>query len=137
MNNPTLTPSIVYDDAPRGIAWLADVLGMRLASLYKAPDGKVAFAEMVWRTGVIFVSSRPPAENPWSRVGIASIALVAENAAAVKGHYKHAVAKRADIVRKVHVAHTPAFPAEGSTQFDLRDPEGNLWTIGTFQPKLE
>ena len=50
--------------------------------------------------------------------------------------HARAKAASADIVRPVHVARTPAFP-EGSTQFDLRDPEGNLWTVGTFQPKLD
>jgi hypothetical protein len=38
------------------------------------------------------------------------------------------------VVRELHVARTPAFP-QGSAQFDLRDPEGNLWTVGTYQPK--
>lgn len=30
---------------------------------------------------------------------------------------------------------TPAFP-EGSRQFDVRDPEGNLWTVGTYRPRI-
>jgi hypothetical protein len=83
----------------------------------------------------VFVSSRPAEDNPWSRVGVASIALVAEDARAVSEHYQRACAAKADIVRALHVAHTPAFP-EGSTQFDVRDPEGNLWTMGTFQPTI-
>ncbi|HUA67062.1 MAG TPA: VOC family protein [Candidatus Saccharimonadales bacterium] len=136
MNNPTVISSVVYNDAPRGIAWLIEVLGLKLGSLYKAPDGTVAFAELVWRTGVVFVSGRPPADNPWFRVGIASIALVAENAEAVTRQYHHAVAAGAEVVREIHVARTPAFP-EGSTQFDLRDTEGNLWTVGTFQPIIK
>lgn len=135
MNGPTINSSIVYNDAPKGISWLTDVLGLKLQSLYKMPDGSVAFAELVWRTGVVFVSSRPSADNPWSKVGVASIALVAPDPAAVKERYDHAVAKGADVVRELHVARTPAFP-EGSTQFDLRDPEGNLWTVGTFQPRI-
>lgn len=135
-NGPTLTPSVVYDDPKRGIKWLTEVLGLRLKSIYKTPDGGVAFAELVWRTGIVFVSGRPPAENPWSKVGIASIALVAEDADAVSKACEHARSMGADIVREVHVARTPAFP-DGSTQFDLRDPEGNLWTVGSFQPAIE
>ena len=135
MTGPTLTPSVMYHDAQAGIKWLTDVLGLKLKSIYKMPDGTVAFAELVWRTGIVFVSSRPPADNPWSRVGIASIALVAEDAAVVRQHYERARSAGADVVRELHVARTPAFP-DGSTQFDLRDPEGNLWTLGTFQPTL-
>ena len=133
MNGPTVITSVIYDDARVGLKWLIEVLGLRQKSLYQLPDGQVAFAELVWRTGMVFVSSRPPADNPWSRVGIASIALVAADARVVSEHYERARSAGADIVRPLHVAHTPAFP-EGSTQFDLRDPEGNLWTLGTFQP---
>src|SRR5580698_6938899 len=135
MTGPTITPSVMYHDAQAGIKWLTDVLGLKLKSIYKMPDGTVAFAELVWRTGIVFVSSRPPADNPWSRVGVASIALVGENAESVTKRYHHAVAAGADVVREIHVSRTPAFPG-GSTQFDLRDPEGNLWTVGTFQPSL-
>jgi len=136
MQNPTVTISLVYDDARRGLKWATEVLSLRVKSLYETPDGKIAFAELVWRTGIIFISDRPPADNPWAKVGIASLALVAEDAKAVHQAYQRAKTAGADIVRPVHVARTPAFP-EGSTQFDLRDPEGNLWTVGTFQPKLE
>src|SRR5580698_4547267 len=110
MNNPTVTPSVVYDDAHRGIAWLTNVLGLEIGSLYKTPDDMIAFAELVWRTGVVFVSSRPPVENPWSRGGVASIAPVAEDAEMVTKKYHHAVAAGADVVREIHVARTPAFP---------------------------
>ena len=58
------------------------------------------------------------------------------NADVVRQAYEHACSKEADVVRPIHVARTPAFP-NGSTQFDLRDPEGNLWTLGTFQPGIE
>jgi uncharacterized glyoxalase superfamily protein PhnB len=134
MSSPTVTPSVIYNDAFAGIDWLTRVLGMTLVSRYPAPDGTVAFAELGWRTGVVFVSSRPPAENPWSRVGVAAIALVAADAETVRRHYHQAVGAGAEVVRELHVSRTPAFP-QGSAQFDLRDPEGNLWTIGTYQPK--
>lgn len=132
---PTLTPSIVYDDARKGIAWLTNVLGFEVATIHTGARGGVAFAELVWRTGVVFVSDRPPRDNPWSATGPASIALVAESAQQVDECYERVVSAGADIVRPVHDATTPAFP-EGSHQFDVRDPEGNLWTIGTFQPRV-
>lgn len=133
--SPTLTASLVYDDARQGIRWLVEVLGFRTEALYETPNGDVAFAELVWRTGVVFVSGRPPGDNPWSKVGPASIALAADDAPAVDRLFERAVAAGADIVRPVHDARTPAFP-EGSRQFDLRDPGGNLWTVGTFRPRI-
>lgn len=130
----TLTPSVTYPDGHAGVRWLVDVLGFEIASLYEDPSGAVAFAELVWRTGIVFVSQRSR-EEPWSTVGPASIALAAEDAATVDRHYDRAVAAGAEIVRPLHDAVTPAFPG-GSHQFDVRDPGGNFWTIGTFQPRV-
>jgi uncharacterized glyoxalase superfamily protein PhnB len=132
---PGLTPSVTYADAHRGIEWLTRVLGFRVVSEYASPAGGVAFAELVWRTGVVFVSDRPSGDNPWSSARASSIAIVAESATAVDAIFDRAVAAGADIVRAVRDVHTPAFP-EGSRQFDVRDPEGNLWTVGTFQPRV-
>jgi uncharacterized glyoxalase superfamily protein PhnB len=135
MSAPTVTPSVIYTDAFAGIDWLTRVLGMTLLSRHPHADGTVAFAELAWRTGVVFVASRPAADNPWSRVGVAAIALVAADAESVRRHYHQAVGAGADVVRELHVSRTPAYP-QGSAQFDLRDPEGNLWTVGTYQPKV-
>ncbi len=130
----TLTPSLPYDDARKAIRWLTEVLGFAVGAIYDRPDGGVAFAELVWRTGIVFVSDRPDRE-PWSKVGIASIALAAEDREAVDRCYERAVAAGAEIIRPLHESVTPAFP-EGSYQFDARDPGGHLWTIGTFQPRV-
>lgn len=53
----------------------------------------------------------------------------------VDSHYRRAVAAGADIVRPAYDSRTPAFP-DGARQFDVRDPEGNLWTIGTYRPRI-
>ena len=131
----TLTPTIAYDDLAAALGWLTGVLGFTATAVYDGPGGGPFFAQLVWRTGVVFVSARPPRDNPWSGTGPASIALAAENTDAVDRIFDRAVAAAVDIVRPVHVARTPMFP-EGSRQFDLRDPEGNLWTIGTFAPRV-
>jgi uncharacterized glyoxalase superfamily protein PhnB len=68
-------------------------------------------------------------------VGLASIALAAESAEVVDRHYARVVAAGADVVRPAYDSKTPAFPT-GSRQFDVRDPEGNLWTVGTYRPRL-
>lgn len=84
---------------------------------------------------VVFVSARPRGDNPWAKVGVASIALAAEDAETVDRHYQRAVAAGAEIIRPIHDGRTRAFP-DGSHRFDVRDPEGNLWTVGTFQPRF-
>jgi hypothetical protein len=69
--SPTLTPTVNYDDPEAAIRWLTDVLGFHPVEVYRDPDGKVLFAQLVWRTAFVFVSPRPAAGNPWSAVGIA------------------------------------------------------------------
>lgn len=131
----TLTSTVNYNDTGQAIRWLTDILGFTAAAVYKDPDGNVLFAELFWRTGVVFISARPSGDNPWAIVGPASIALAAEDAESVDRYYQRAVDAGAEIVRPIHDAITPAFP-QGSHQFDLRDLEGNLWTVGTFQPRI-
>jgi uncharacterized glyoxalase superfamily protein PhnB len=132
---PPLIPSVPYSDAVLAIRWLTDVLGLRVIRKFEMPDGTIAHAELAWRAAMVFVHTRPPPENPWSAVGLASIALAADSAEVVDRHYQRAVAAGADIVRPAYDSKTPAFP-EGSRQFDVRDPEGNLWTIGTYRPRI-
>jgi uncharacterized glyoxalase superfamily protein PhnB len=133
---PPLVPAVAYNDAPAGIRWLTDVLGLRVVRTFEMPDGTIAHAELAWRTSVVFVHTRPPKENPWSVVGPASIALAVETANQVDRHYERARAAAADIVRHAYDSKTPAFP-DGSRQFDVRDLEGNLWTVGTYRPTLD
>ena len=130
---PTLIPGLSYEDARGAIDWLVGVLGLRLAELHEDARGGVAFARLVWRGGMVFVSGRS-GTAPWSQVGIASLCLVAEDEAAVEAHYRRALAAGADFVRPLHTSRSPAFP-HGVSAFDLRDPGGHLWTISNYQPR--
>ena len=130
---PAIVPTVTYDDVASGLRWLERVLAFEPAAVY-GPAGRPFFAQLAWRTGIVYVSARAPRDNPWSIAGPASIALTAENADTIDRLHRRAVAAGADVVRPPHTAVTPAFP-DGSRQFDVRDPEGNLWTVGTFQPR--
>jgi len=132
MSVSTVAPTIVSD--PRAaIDWLVEVLGFRISALYDGPDGGVAFAQLVWRNGVVFVSAHST-QQPWTNVGLASICLVAEDAHAVRQHYNRAAAAGAAFIRPLHINKSPAFP-DGVSEFDLRDPEGHFWTVSNFQPE--
>ncbi|HKW08724.1 MAG TPA: VOC family protein, partial [Gemmatimonadaceae bacterium] len=89
---PPLIPSIPYDDAAAAIRWLTDVLGLRLIRKFEMPSGEIAHAELAWQGSMVFVHSRPPKDNPWCAVGLASIALAVESASLVDRHYARAVA---------------------------------------------
>jgi DNA-binding MarR family transcriptional regulator/uncharacterized glyoxalase superfamily protein PhnB len=128
----TVIPGVYYEDARAGVEWLKAALGFELVEAFEGAGGKIAFAQMAFNGGVVFVSSRSR-NTAWSVVGAAAIALVAHDAEEVKRRYAMAAEAGADFIRELHTSVSPAFP-EGVQQFDVRDPEGHLWTVSEFRP---
>lgn len=125
---PTVTPSLACDDAHRLIRWLVDLLEFQLAELHEEPGGGVAHAVLSWRTGNLFLSSRH--HGVWGQVGPATICLAKDDPAEIDRLYQKAVTAHAEIVQELTDADY------GSHEFGLRDPEGNLWAIGTYRPPV-
>jgi uncharacterized glyoxalase superfamily protein PhnB len=125
-----VTPGLQYRDAPAAIDWLVGVLGFRVVERHDEPDGAVAHARLAWHTGQVFVSTRRDDGGPWSSAGPASIALNTVDAAEVDERFARAHDAGADLLSPLE--DTPF----GSHQFNVRDPEGNLWTIGTYLPDI-
>jgi DNA-binding MarR family transcriptional regulator/uncharacterized glyoxalase superfamily protein PhnB len=126
-------PGVYYDDARAGIAWLETALGFEMAEAFEGPGGKIAYAQMSFCEGLLFVSSRSRG-TPWSAVGKSAILLNAPDAEDVRRRYEMARTAGADFVRELRLSVTPAFP-EGLQQFDVRDPEGNLWAVTEFRAR--
>ena len=129
---PVVVPGVYYEDARAGMEWLKAALGFEVTEAYEGAGGKIAFAQMAFCGGVVFVSSLSKG-TAWSAAGTAAIYLVAEDAADVRRRHALAKAAGADFVRELHRSVSPAFP-EGVEQFDVRDPEGHLWTVSDRRP---
>jgi DNA-binding MarR family transcriptional regulator/uncharacterized glyoxalase superfamily protein PhnB len=125
-------PGVYYEDARAGVEWLKAALGFELIEAFEGAGGRIAFAQMVFNDAAVFVSSRSR-NTAWSAVGVSAIALVARDAEEVKRRHALALAAGADFVRPLHTSVSPAFPG-GVQQFDVRDPEGHLWTVSEFRP---
>jgi uncharacterized glyoxalase superfamily protein PhnB len=125
---PTITIAVACDDARRMIDWMVDLLGFQVGELHEAPDGSVAHARLSWRTGNVFVSDRRP--GPWGATGPVVICLADESDAEIDRLYAKARAAGADIIQELEDADY------GSHGFGMRDPEGNLWAIGTYRPPV-
>jgi uncharacterized glyoxalase superfamily protein PhnB len=126
---PTVTPELDYGNARQAIEWLTEVLGLQHGLTVDGPDGSVVHAELWWHTGAVFVESLQPSENGVP-TGTATVCLATESTAEVDSTYDRAEASGAEIV--FELADTPF----GSHQFAVRDPEGNIWTVGTYQPSV-
>lgn len=127
-----IIPGVYYEDARAGMEWLKAALGFEVAEAWEGAGGKIAFARMAFCGSPLFVSSRSRG-TAWSAVGISAIALAARDAEDVARRHDLAQAAGADFIRPLHRSVSPAFP-DGVQQFDVRDPEGHLWTVSEYRP---
>lgn len=126
MAHPTVFPWRTYDDAPAAIAFLETAFGAERHAYHEADDGSVRHAELRFGEGIVMVGSSRP-DLPASRgTGERStgIYIAVED---VDAHYAQAQAAGAEIVSELRdLGH--------SREYGARDPEGNGWYFGTYQP---
>jgi len=123
---PNIFPAFRYQDAPAALAWLAKAFGFKKLMEHPMPDGSIAHAEMSLGPGVIMLgSTRADPNNPWAAVKQGIYIYVAD----VDAHYKLAKAAGAQIVRDLQDT------SYGSREYSVRDPEGFLWSFGTYRPE--
>jgi len=124
-NPPTIYPTLRYRDAPAAIRWLTETLGFTEHSVMKNPDGTIAHAELSWGTGgMVMVGSRAAEPSPFD-TGTTCIYLVIQE---VDAHHDRAVAAGAEVIMPL------TDQDYGSRDYAVRDPEGNVWALGTYQP---
>ena len=123
---PTVYPSLRYRDARAGIAWLKDALGFEERVVYENEDGTVAHAELSFGPSIVMLGSEKD-DSYGSHVGEAWLYVAVQDP---DERYERARAARAEIVREI------ADTDYGSRDFAVRDPEGNLWSFGTYRPAV-
>ena len=121
----SLFPALAYRDARAAAGWLERAFGFAPHALHDAPDGGVAHAEMRFGNGMVMFGSRgdPDPANPW-KTGEGVYAVVDD----IEIHYARAVKAGAEILRPL------AETAYGAKEYTARDPEGHLWSFGTYRP---
>jgi uncharacterized glyoxalase superfamily protein PhnB len=125
---PTVWPSVGFVDVDAGVRLLTDVLGFVVTAMYRSDDGTVEHAEARWPDGggVMFGSRSKP--GAWGALGPQGAYVVAAEAATVDDIWKRV--KAADGIEVLRELHDTDY---GSHQFDIRDRDGNLWTVGTYR----
>jgi uncharacterized glyoxalase superfamily protein PhnB len=122
---PTVWPAFRARDARSLIRFLVDAFGFEETAVYGEGD-VVAHAQLSWPEGggVMLGSVREDADDAWPAVpGTAACYVVTADPARV---HARAVAAGAAVVRELSTTDY------GSTEFSARDPEGNLWSFGTY-----
>jgi uncharacterized glyoxalase superfamily protein PhnB len=125
---PTVWPSVGFTDVDAGVRFLTDGLGFVVTVMYRNEAGAVEHAEARWPDGggVMFGSRGKP--GAWGALGPQGVYVVAADAATVDAAW-HRV-RAMDGVEVSRELHDTDY---GSHQFDVRDADGNLWTVGTYR----
>lgn len=130
-----LIPSLQYKDAPKAIEWFCEVLGFEKKLIVPAGADGIAHAQLSFGSGMIMVSSfsnteyskhmASPAEAGGKNTQ-SCLLYVADNE--IEAHYKRAVAAGAEMLVSLREEEY------GGRYYSVRDTEGHLWSIGSYDP---
>ena len=121
-----------YEDAPAALDWLSDAFGFERTDVHVGSDGTVAHAEMRVSDGMIMLGSAGPNDlgiKTPRELGAVNAGVYVIVDEAIDAHYDRALAAGAEVVRALHDTDY------GSRDYIVRDPEGNLWSFGTYRPE--
>ena len=119
-----IIPTLRYRDAKAAIDFLERAFGFERKAVHENDDGTIAHAELAYGRGMVMIGSTG-AGDPQFDTGHASIYVVVADPDAL---HERAKAAGADISRGL------TDMDYGSREFTARDPEGNVWSFGTYDP---
>jgi len=126
----SMIPCLRYRDARAAIDWLTRAFGLTEAMVVAGSDDVIQHAELTWDNGMVMLGSEPATDEPgrlsWPS-GSGSIYVIVDDPDA---HHERAIAAGAEIVLPLQDEDY------GSRGYTARDPEGNLWSFGTYRPVL-
>ncbi|QVQ53804.1 glyoxalase [Spiractinospora alimapuensis] len=125
----SIWPILHYHDPASAVRFLVDVLGFHQWVAARDDDGDVVHAELGWPGGGrVVVGGTKHTGGVHGGLGPGNALYVVTDD--VTGVHTRAVTARADVVQ---APHTTTFGSGGQAYaFTVRDPEGGLWTFGTY-----
>ena len=124
---PTIFPIIRFADSDAGLTWLKDSLGFEEQGVFRGDDGSIQHGQL--RLGdawvMIGTESDEGTERFGNHAGTAFTYLAVDDAAAA---FERAKAAGADLTSELESRDY------GGREFSLRDPEGNTWSVGEYDP---
>jgi uncharacterized glyoxalase superfamily protein PhnB len=121
---PTIWPTLIYADAPAAIRFLVEAFGFVETLVVPGEGGReIVHAELRWPEGggVMLGSTGDDNEFSQRKPGTTSTYVVTD------ALFDRATAAGAEVVRGLRDEDY------GSRGFTVRDPEGNLWSFGTYR----
>ncbi|WP_406290095.1 VOC family protein [Embleya sp. NBC_00896] len=125
-----LVPTLRYNDAAAAIKFLQDAFGMTSVMVVPGDNDTVAHAELTFGNSMIMLGTNLPEgcgdQLRWP-VGGSSVYGIVDD---VDAHCARAVAAGATVVL------APKDEDYGGRGYTVRDPEGNLWSFGSYRPRV-
>jgi uncharacterized glyoxalase superfamily protein PhnB len=127
----TIIPCLSYRDADAMIAWLGTNLGFTAEAVHHDDAKQVVHAEIAYRGGMLMLGSAGVGQldgflaAPSEGRATQSIYVVTEDVNAI---HDRVMAAGAEILIALKDEDY------GGRSFTFRDPEGHVWTIGSYSP---
>ena len=119
-----------YDDADAAVDWLEQAFGFERSSVHAGPNGKIAHDELRYGDGMVMLG--PAGPNGFGLKTPKELGAVSQGVYVIvdeiDAHHDRALAAGAEIVRQ------PNDTDYDSREYMARDPEGNIWSFGTYRP---
>jgi len=128
---PRLYPTMRCRDAEAMIRWLIDVIGFTERVIYRK-DGAIQHAELAYGSSILMLGQSRDDQYGKLVGDVAGRRTDAVYVAVEDPDALYARAKSAGARIEMEL-HTTDY---GSRDFACRDPEGNLWSFGTYWPKI-
>ena len=131
-----IIPNLLYEDAPAAITFLCNAFGFEKRAVF--PDDKdpriIQHAQLVLDGNMIMLSTYGKSEYT-QLAGLKTVQQAGGNTQIpyividdVDGHAARARAAGADIFME------PTVQDYGGSNYAVRDPEGNVWSFGNYDP---
>ena len=124
-------PFLRYADASAAIDWLSTAFGFECNQVDRGENGAIGHAELRFEDGMIMLGSA--GENDFGMKTAREVGAVTQGVylivdAGIDAQYERARAAGAEVVQELHETDY------GSRDYVVRDPEGNVWSFGTYRP---
>jgi uncharacterized glyoxalase superfamily protein PhnB len=122
----SIYPILRYEDAHAAIDFLERAFGFERHAVHEGDDGKIVHSELRFEDAFVMPSSTGTGGAIYDQAAGRALVYVAVDE--VDSIYERARGAGAEIVME------PTDQDYGSRDFSARDPEGNLWSFGTYRP---
>lgn len=131
MRTPAIIPIVQFRHGTRSIDWLCEAFGFERSAVYADDSGHVHHAELSLGRQLIMGGSES-GEGEFKKLahpaGQAMLYVALDDD--LQAHLERARAAGAEIVMELREQDY------GGADYTARDPEGNLWTFGTYVPEV-